>query len=436
MSAMLAATTDAAAIATDGALPVSNRYRNYVLGALAVVGFMCAVDKVVISMFMEAIKKDFALSDTQLGLLTGLAYASMMAIAGVPLARWADRGNRKWIVNGSFAVWTIFTAASGMATGFVSLFAARVGVGIGEAGCVPATHSMLGDYFSREQRPHALAVHMGMTYLGMLGGMLGGGILLQTVGWRAGFVWLGLAGLVMSAIFHFTVREPVRTHPVTLAGSDAAAHGLVAQMGDKSAFLWLVLAFSTTSLAGSSIMVWLPSYFERAFALTPIQIGGGLGLCLGVATAIGAVVGGRLGVRNAAGAKSWGAKFATWDTVVVMPFFLGSFYAPTPLLAFALLFCAFLTAGMILGPVFSTLQDLVAPEARATAVAVVSLAGVLVGQGLGPLIVGAISDLISTDAAAGATSLRTAMTIVACVNFLTILAFARLKRRIDVLQAS
>jgi len=259
---------------------------------------------------------------------------------------------------------------------------------------------------------------------------------LQTVGWRAGFVWLGLLGLAMSAIFHFTVREPVRTHPVTLAPAGAAEHGVIAQMGDKSAFLWLMLAFSTTSLAGSSIMVWLPSYFERAFALTPIQIGGGLGLCMGVATAIGAVVGGTRGGRNAAGPKSGGARFAAWNTVVVMPFFLGTFFAPTPLLAFALLFCAFLTAGMILGPVFSTLQDLVAPEARATAVAVVALAGVLVGQGLGPLIVGAMSDMFGAGQAASAGPLRNAMATIACVNFLTILAFAQLKRRIDVLQAN
>jgi len=119
---------------------------------------------------------------------------------------------------------------------------------------------------------------------------------------------------------------------------------------------------------------------------------------------------------------------------VVMPFFLASFYAPSPVLAFVLLFCAFLTAGMILGPVFSTLQDLVAPEARATAVALVSFFAVMVGQGLGPLVVGAISDALDTGVA-GAGSLRTAMTIVACVNFLTILAFWQLKRRIDVLQA-
>lgn len=425
------------AIATEAA--PSKAYRNYVLFAVAFVGFMCAVDKIVISMFMEAIKKEFSLSDTQLGALTGLAFSTMFAIAAVPLARWADRGNRKWIINGSLVAWTLFTAASGAAINFTQLVIARVGVGIGEAGCVPASHSMLGDYFSREERPHALAVHMSGSYLGMLGGMLGGGILLQTVGWRAGFAWLGAIGLVMAVIFHFTVREPQRTHPETLAGKPGihvgnSQTGMLAQLGDMPAFLWLVMAFSTTSLAGSSIMVWLPSYFDRAFALTPIQIGLGLGLCLGVATAIGGITGGRLGVRKAGGSMSWGAKFASLNTVVVMPFFLASFYAPSPVLAFVLLFCAFLVAGMILGPVFSTLQDLVAPEARATAVALVSFFAVIVGQGLGPLVVGALSDALNTGVA-GAGSLRSAMTIVACVNFLTILAFWQLKRRIDVLQS-
>jgi len=412
---------------------VSSGYRTYVLCALAVVGFMCSVDKVVISMFMEPIKREFALSDTQLGLLTGLAFSLMGGIASVPLARWADRANRKWIIAGSFTAWTLMTAASGAATSFVQLLAARIGVGIGEAGCIPATHSMLGDYYPRHLRPRALAVHSAGSYLGMLGGLLGGGILVQTVGWRAGFIWLGLAGLVLAAIFHFTVREPARvdalTHPPLAAGAS-----LWSQLGDPRAFWLLVMAFSTTSLAGSSVIVWLPSYFERAFALKPMQIGLGLGLCLGVATAIGSVIGGQLGVRYARGSKSWGAGFAAGVTVVVMPFFLGSFYAPHPLLAFALLFAAFGTAGMILGPVFSTLQDLVAPQARATALAVVALFGVLVGQGLGPLLVGALSDALQVKGA-NADGLRTAMTLVALINFLTIVAFALLKRRIDTLSA-
>lgn len=420
-------------IPAQAAVP-SEGYRTYVLIALAVVGFMCAVDKVVISMFMEPIKKEFGLSDTQLGMMTGLAFSVMGGVASVPLARWADRGNRKWIIAGSFAVWTVMTAASGMATNFVQMLAARLGVGIGEAGCFPSTHSMLGDYYPRTLRPRALAVHSAGTYLGMLGGLLGGGILVQTVGWRAGFIWLGLAGLVLAAIFHLTVREPARvdamSHPPVAAGTT-----LWSQLGDPKSFWLLVMAFSTTSLAGSSVMVWLPSYFTRAFALSPMQIGLGLGLCLGVATAIGSIIGGQIAVRRAKQSKSWGAGFSAGVTVVVMPFFLGSFYAPSPLLAFVLLFCAFSTAGMILGPVFSTLQDLVSPNARATALAVVALFGVLVGQGLGPLLVGALSDALGVKNG-DAGGLRTAMTLVAQVNFLTIVAFWLLKRRIDTTSAT
>lgn len=403
-----------------------NPYRTYVLFALAVVGFMCAVDKVVISMFVEPIKKEFGLSDTQIGLMTGIAFAVMHGIASVPLARWADRGNRKWIIFGSFTVWTLMTAASGAAANFWHLLAARIGVGIGEAGCIPATHSMLGDYYPRHLRPRALGAHSAGTFLGMLGGMLGGGILVATVGWRAGFLWLGLAGLVMAAIFHFTVREPARVDVVAPASGGA---GLIGQLGDLRAYGLLMIAFSTTSLAGSSVMVWLPSYFERAFALPPIQIGLGLGLCIGVATAIGSVIGGALAVRHARHSRSWSSGYAAGVTVLVMPFYLGSFHAPSALLAFVLLFCAFGIAGSILGPVFSTLQDLVAPGARATALAMVALAGVLVGQGLGPLLVGAISDALNIKGA-DAHGLRMAMTYVAMVNFLTIFAFWALQRRI------
>lgn len=177
-------------------------------------------------------------------------------------------------------------------------------------------------------------------------------------------------------------------------------------------------------------MVWLPSYFARAFALTPMHIGLGLGLCIGVATAIGSIIGGQLAVRYGRHSKSWGAGFAAGVTILVMPFYLGSFHATSPGVAFGLLFCAFLIAGSILGPVFSTLQDLVAPQARATAVAVVALAGVLVGQGLGPLLVGVISDALRA-AGSNAEGLRMAMTLVAMVNFLTIVAFWRLRQRIE-----
>jgi MFS family permease len=411
---------------------VSGRYRRYVLFALAVVGFLCSVDRVVITMFMEPMKKEFGLSDTQLGLLTGVAFAVMGGVASIPLARLADRGSRKLIINASLLAWTLMTAASGMAMSFTQLLMTRVGVGIGEAGCIPATHSMLGDYYPRELRGRALGIHSAVTFLGMLGGLLGGGILVQTVGWRTGFVILGVIGLLVSVIFHLTVREPARIDAAaTITHTPSSSGGIFSKLGDLKAFGLLVLAFATTSLAGSSVSTWLPAYYGRAFDLKPMQIGLGLGLCIGLATTIGAVVGGQLSVRYNK-SRSWGARFSAAVTLVVMPFYLGSFYAPNALLSFAMLFAAYLCAGTIIGPVFATLQDLVKPDVRATAVAIVSVAGVILGQGCGPLLVGFISDLMHV-AGKEAAGLRWAMTAVALVNWLTALWFWLLQRRIKAL---
>lgn len=402
----------------------SDAYRTYVLVALAVVGFMCSVDKVVISMFMEPIKKEFLLSDTQLGLMTGLAFALLGGVVSIPLARMADRGNRKRIIFLSFVAWTLMTGLSGMATSFAFLLAARIGVGVGEAGCVPASHSMLGDYYPRELRGRAYGAHFSGVYLGMLGGMLGGGILVQTVGWRMGFVILGIAGLVMALVFHFTVREPLRVDQPPPASLGAS---IWTQLGDLRCFFMLVFAFAFVGLAGA-VAAWLPSYFERAFAMSPMAIGLGLGLCIGLASGIGALLGGQLTVKYAKGSRTWGARYSAWVSWGVLVTLIASFYAPHPLVAMVLLFVTFLVAGTLAGPVFGTVQDLVAPQARATAVAIIGVVGVIIGQGMGPLLVGMLSDALNTGA--NVDGLRLSMTLIALINVFTGLFFWLLARRI------
>ncbi|WP_306391952.1 MFS transporter [Telluria beijingensis] len=401
----------------------SPAYRTYVLVALAVVGFMCSVDKVVITMFMEPIKREFLLSDTQLGLMTGLAFALLGGLVSIPLARLADRGNRKWIISLSFVVWTFMTGISGLATSFMFLLAARIGVGVGEAGCVPASHSMLSDYYPRELRGRAFGVHFCGVYLGMMGGLLGGGILVQTVGWRMGFVILGAIGMVMALIFHFTVREPLRLDPPP---SSALASSVWTQLGDLRCFFMLVFAFAFVGLAGS-VSAWLPSYFERAFSMTPMAIGLGLGLGVGLASGIGALVGGQLTVKYAKGSRTWGARYSACISWAVLVPLIGSFYVPHPMLAMALLFVTFLAAGTLAGPVFGTVQDLVTPAARATAVAIIGVIGVVIGQGMGPLLVGVLSDAFN---ASGVDGLRLSMTCVALINLLTGTFFWVLSRRI------
>ena len=402
----------------------SDAYRTYVLLMLAAVGFMNAVDKIVMSMFMEPIKREFQLTDTQLGLVTGLAFSLLGVVAAVPLARLADRWNRKWIVGGSLFIWSLATAACGAVTSFAQLFVARVAVGIGEAGSGPASHSMIGDYYPRALRPRALAIFNVGGYLGLLGGMLGGGLLVQYVGWRAGFVWLGVAGVVLAVVFHLTVREPARHDVASLAQRDG---GLKALFGDLSAFTWLLLAFGMSSITSWSVVAWMPSYFFRAFSLQPAQIGLGLGLCLGLGTALGTLIGGQLGVRFGTQSAGWAARLAAVLVLIGLPLYLGSLFAPHPLLAFASMFCAFLIGGISVGPLFAMLQDMVAPNARATAVAVLGLAGAVFGQGLGPVVVGLFSDWLQTGRT-GPEGLRLALALVVCLSPLTSILFWQVSR--------
>lgn len=417
----------AAAMAVPAAPPAGRggSHRTYVLTMLALVGFMNAVDKIVMSMFMEPIKKEFQLTDTQLGLVTGLAFSLLGVVAAVPLARLADRWNRKWIVGGCLLIWSVMTAASGAVTSFAQLFAARVAVGIGEAGSGPASHSMIGDYYPRELRPRALAIFNVGGYLGLLGGMFGGGVLVQTVGWRAGFLWLGVVGVILAVIFHFTVHEPAR---VDLPAPPAAAGGaLRALFGDLGAFTWLLLAFGMASITRWSVVAWMPSYFARAFSLPPAQIGLGLGLCLGLGTALGTVLGGQIGVRFGTKTPGWAARLAAATGLIGLPMYLGCFHAQNPMLAFALLFGTFVVGGLAVGPLFAMLQDMVAPNARATAVAVLGLAGAVFGQGLGPVVVGMFSDWLQTGRT-GAEGLRLALTSVVCISPITALLFWQVAR--------
>jgi predicted MFS family arabinose efflux permease len=407
--------------------PVSDAYRVYVLAALAIVGLMQNVDRVVIYMFLQPIKLEFMLSDTQLGLVSGAAFAITQGLVAIPVARLADAGNRKWVIGACFAIWSAFTALCGATAGFASMMLARIGVGAGEAGCVPATHSMLGDYYPRHLRARALAIVTGCTALGGLIGMAGGGLLAQTVGWRKGFFLLGAIGLGLSLMLHLTVREPQRVDGRQRA--PVAGQGLLTQLGDLRSFGLLALALALATLTGAAVS-WLPSYFARSFAMAPAQIGVGVGLSVGFPFAIGTVLGGQFSVRWVRQSKSWALRFGAVTIACGLPFYLGVFFAPTAPLAFGLLFVSMLLLSAAAGPVYLAIQDLVLPEARATAVALVGVAASVVGQGLGPVFIGAVSDwMLRLDPAAN--SLRLALMGVGLPLLLTSALYWTLARRMD-----
>lgn len=407
--------------------PVSPAYRTYVLAALAVVGLMQNVDRVVIFMFLQPIKQEFGLTDTQVGLISGAAFAITQGVLAVPVARLADAGNRQWVIGACFAFWSAVTALCGATTGFISMMLARVGVGAGEAGCVPATHSMLGDYYPRELRARALAVVTGVTALGGLVGMAGGGVLAQTVGWRNGFFLLGAIGLVLSLVFHLTVREPARADAPPQAAGDRP--GLLTQLGDLRSFGLLALAMALASMTGAAVS-WLPSYFARTFAMPPAQIGAAVGLAVGFPFAIGTILGGHFSVRWVRQSKSWALRFAAVTIACGLPFYVVTFFAATPMLALVPLFVSMVFLSVAVGPVLLAIQDMVSPHARATAAALVGVASSIVGAGLGPVLIGAISDwMLRLDPTAN--SLRAALIGVSLPLLLTSAIYWMLARRID-----
>jgi len=410
-----------------GLEPVSNLYRSYVLAALAVVGLMQNVDRVVIFMFLQPIKLEFGLSDTQVGLISGAAFAITQGLMAVPVARLADIGSRKWVIGGCFAVWSALTALCGATTGFISMMLARIGVGAGEAGCVPATHSILGDYYPRELRARALGVVTGVTALGGLVGMAGGGVLAQTVGWRNGFFMLGAVGVVLSLVFHLSVREPARAEAPQQSGG--AGQGLLSQLGDLRSFGLLALAMALATLTGAAVS-WLPSYFARTFAMPPAQIGAAVGLSVGFPFAIGTILGGHFSVRWVRQSKTWALRFASITLACGLPFYMATFFATTPLQAFVPLFVSMILLSVAVGPVYLTIQDMVLPQARASAVALVGVLSSIVGHGLGPVLIGAISDwMLRVDP--NANSLRAALIGVGLPLLATSSMYWWLARRID-----
>jgi MFS family permease len=186
----------------------SNFYRNYVLVMLTLVYVFNFIDRQLLVILQESIKKELHLSDTQLGLLSGFTFAIFYVTMGIPIARLADRGNRRNIVAASLGVWSLMTACSGLARNFVQLLLARIGVGVGEAGGSPPAHAMISDYFPPQKRSTALSIYSTGIYFGILIGFLMGGYLNQHLGWRIAFFSLGIPGVIFSLLVFITVKEP------------------------------------------------------------------------------------------------------------------------------------------------------------------------------------------------------------------------------------
>ncbi len=390
--------------------------RNYVLGVLVVVYTFNFVDRQILSILLEPIKNELQLSDTQLGFLTGFAFAAFYATLGIPIARLADRTNRRNLIAVALVVWSGMTALSGIATNYWQLLLARIGVGVGEAGCSPAAHSMVADYFPAHQRATALGIYSLGIPVGILFGFLAGGWINEIFGWRLAFFVVGLPGIVLALVVWLTVREPPRgmaEQRADVAPPPGVFETFRFLMAKKS-FRHLALGGALTAFVGYSYVSWMPSFLARSYGMHTGEIGTWLGLILGIPGGIGISLGGYLADRFGSRDTRWYLWIVSVALLLGVPFSLGIFTATSAGVALAFLALPIMLGNFYQATTFSQTQGLASLRMRAVAAAVLLFIVNIIGLGAGPQVTGILSDLLAPQY--GQESLRYALLLVSLVN--------------------
>jgi MFS family permease len=394
-------------------------YRAYVLALLVAVGVAGWVDRNVFAALLQSIKLELALSDTELGLLGGVAFGVFYATVGLPVAWLADRYERRSLIAAALGLWSAMTAACGVAGGFAALFVARIGVGVGEAGGSPPSQSLLADYFGPASRARALGIFYLQIPLGFVVGYLCGGWLDGLVGWRLAFVLVGLPGVALAILVRLSLREPPRGHSEGATSAVTQTPTLAATIRfflEQPPLRYLPLAGAVHGIGAFAAAVWLPAYLMRTFAVTSATAGAWLAIAYGCGGAVGVVCGGQL--ADALVRITRDARWYAWGCAAVitaaLPCTTLVYLTDRPALAIAALVVATLFGHMFLGPVAALLQNLAGLRRRATAAAFYLLLVNLVSMGLGPVVVGFASDRLGGTL--GNDALRYALLVVLTVT--------------------
>jgi MFS family permease len=392
--------------------PASGIYRRYVLGVLLVISVFNFVDRQLLAVLSPELKKELLLSDTELGILKGLAFALFFAILGLPLARVADRFHRVNLISASIVLWSAMTALSGAAANFLHLLLARMGVGVGEAGATPASHSIISDYFARSERTTAIAVLSLGIPIGTTFGFLAGGWLIVEVGWRMAFVLVGLPGIAIGLLAKLTIREPVRG--AQEAGAQPAADA-TASWFEGVGTLWRIPSYRTIALSGGlsaicgyALSMWLVDFLVRVHGMRYQDILVELALSVGLGGGLGTFLGGK--IADQFGRSNVTAYFVVpgIGMLIVAPVLLAALWSDSATVIFTALFFVFGTHYACFGPFYGMIQTLAPVRSRAIAVALIFFIMALGGAGFGPLVVGILSDLFE-PAYGSAEALRLAL---------------------------
>ena len=420
MSKTVAENLDTTQVSGKSGFSVSNTYRYYVLALLVAVGVCSWVDRNVFSVLLESIKLEFSFSDTQLGLLGGVAFGLFYASVGLPIAYLADRYNRRNIIAIALFLWSIMTTLSGAAIGFVSLFLVRIGVGVGEAGGAPPSQSLVSDYFPPEKRGFAMGILYLYIPLGFLVGFLLGGWIDQFFGWRKAFFVVGVPGVILSILLRLTLREPPRGHAegVRDSGVTPSLFSTVRYFCSRPSMRHIPLAGAIHGIGAWAMGVWLPAYFIRVHGMGSGEVGTWMALIYGFGGGVGVLYGGHLSDRlvKKTGDERWYMWLSALAVLVSAPFAFLIFLPKTPLPALLFLIVPITVMHMFLGPIIAMIQGLAGLRRRAVAAAFYLFLANLVSMGVGPVIVGMVSDYF--NARYGNESLRYALLVTVFVTFL------------------
>ncbi|MFM9853590.1 MAG: spinster family MFS transporter [Sphingomonadaceae bacterium] len=418
---------------TEGA-PSSLRLVLWILLLVYVFNFL---DRQIVNILAEPIRKDLGLSDTQIGLMTGLAFALFYTVLGIPIARFADRPgtNRVGLISVALVIWSGMTALCGLAQSFGQLLAARIGVGVGEAGCTPAAHSLIADLAPPAERPAAMAFYALGIPIGTLLGMIIGGVLADTIGWRMAFVVVGAPGIALALIVWLAIKDPrMRAAATELRATAGAAprpdlRSALTEIFGSPAFVLLLCAGSFASFLSYGKTTWTAIFFMRTHGLSASETGFWLGVVAGAAGILGTWLGGKLASRYGRTNRRHVLTAPAIGMFIAPPIMFATYFADSWIAAVALLFIPTMLNSLYYGPTYASVQGLVRPETRAVASAVMLFCQNLIGLGLGPLFFGMLSDIVQPMA--GEASVRWVLYGAAWLGLIPAFFFWRCSLRLD-----
>ena len=397
-------------------------YAWYALAVLFVVYVFNFIDRSIVNILAESIKKDLGLADWHVALLgAGLPFAIFYTALGVPIARMADRHNRRNILAICLAIWSAMTALCGLTGNFFQLLAARIGVAIGEAGGSPPSHSMISDYFAQDRRATALGIYALGIPVGTMLGYLFGGWLTENFSWREAFIIVGLPGLLMAVFVRFGIREPARTYSrqqIEAKAKEPPIREVFAALWSRRSFRYMSLGGALHALVGYGVGPYVPMMFQRIHGMSPGDIGVAL-FYLGFAGILGTVSGGYFADRLGKKDVRWYVWLPGIATLLSIPFSVTFYMLPDPVMAFWIAAIPGFLGSYYLGPTFALAQGMVGPSMRAVTASILLLILNLISMGLGPLFVGLTSDLLMSYTDLGVYSIRWALVSVLVFNVLS-----------------